>query len=361
MRCGIFWIGFIFVGAVVNAAETARVFNLDPVALVSGAEIEGREEVSVIHQGMRYQFKTDENKKAFESDPARYEVQMGGACARMGPLSGEGQAQYFAVSDEKIYIFASESCRERFLENPAHFLDPDEPAPTGDENAHKRGRAFIEKAVLAVGGAERLDATTGLAERSEKMEESRGEQVKTTKLRAFTFPDAYFREDTWGDLNWGIYLKGDEGRFVNNDGSRPMAPVQMRALRRFFQTQPLYILKSRGRADFVAVHEGSDTVNGRPVERIAVGFDGLKVSLYIDAENGRILKQAYRGRGPEMWFGTVAKTFEDFQDINGLALPTAFTIAFEGKLVSGKKQSTLSLNEKLAPPIYKSPAKTEPK
>ena len=121
--------------------------GLDPVELAQGVEKKGVDAWTLDHGGSRYLFATEANLRAFETDPARFEIQLGGACGRMGPGSGRGSPSRFAVHDGRIYVFASDQCREAFLKAPEKFLDPDEPAPADDAAARAAGAALVEKAV----------------------------------------------------------------------------------------------------------------------------------------------------------------------------------------------------------------------
>jgi YHS domain-containing protein len=85
--------------------------GLDPVMLVQGKEVQGEMNITVTRGQFRYFFATAANKAAFEQDPARYEIQLNGACARMGPPV-YGNADLFTVHQGRIYIFGSGECKK---------------------------------------------------------------------------------------------------------------------------------------------------------------------------------------------------------------------------------------------------------
>src|SRR5829696_4390689 len=118
--------------------------GLDPVLLVGGKEAQGDEQFSVTRGRFRYLFAGAETKAAFEKEPGRYEIQLGGACARMGPTV-RGNPDLFLVHGGRIYIFGSEDCVKAFKAKPESFLDPGG-AGVGSgasEDAMKRGRALV--------------------------------------------------------------------------------------------------------------------------------------------------------------------------------------------------------------------------
>lgn len=94
----------------------------DPVALIGGRDLPGLPEITAAHGRFNYQFATEDNRKLFLGDPGRYAIQRDGECAAMPGTPTDGRL--FRVHDGRIYAFGSAACRERFVRNPAAFLDP---------------------------------------------------------------------------------------------------------------------------------------------------------------------------------------------------------------------------------------------
>jgi len=87
--------------------------GLDPVLLAGGKEAQGDEAFAVTRGQFRYLFAGAETKAAFEKEPGRFEIQLGGACAKMGPTV-RGNPDLFLVHEGRIYIFGSEECVKAF-------------------------------------------------------------------------------------------------------------------------------------------------------------------------------------------------------------------------------------------------------
>lgn len=87
----------------------------DPIELIRGKEIVGKEELIADFGMHRYRFASEQNLRTFKKRPVEYAVQMGGACGRMGALSGKGNPDRWAVVRGKIFLFASDDCRDTFL------------------------------------------------------------------------------------------------------------------------------------------------------------------------------------------------------------------------------------------------------
>jgi protein tyrosine phosphatase (PTP) superfamily phosphohydrolase (DUF442 family)/YHS domain-containing protein len=97
--------------------------GLDPVLLVAGQETPGEAKLALTRGNFEYRFASAENKAKFEKEPERYEVQLNGMCARMGPPV-LGQPERFAVYEGRIYLFGTENCRKEFFADPAKYLKP---------------------------------------------------------------------------------------------------------------------------------------------------------------------------------------------------------------------------------------------
>jgi YHS domain-containing protein len=102
--------------------KSAALNGNDPVLLASqNVEKLGSARITAERGGFTFQFVDAKNKAEFEKNPAKYEIQMGGACARMG-AGTHGNPSNYAVFEKKIYIFGSDDCRETFLKNPKNFV-----------------------------------------------------------------------------------------------------------------------------------------------------------------------------------------------------------------------------------------------
>ncbi|MEH7830409.1 YHS domain-containing (seleno)protein [Gemmobacter denitrificans] len=94
----------------------------DPVALLDqGRNVEGVASQTAIHDGVAYYFASEENRKAFEANPARYEVRNGGFCTFGVSVNKkfDGDPNFAAVVDDKLYVFLSEEIYQAFLKDKA--------------------------------------------------------------------------------------------------------------------------------------------------------------------------------------------------------------------------------------------------
>lgn len=324
-------------GAQGQAGQAALALDgVDPVLLVQGKEVMGNTKISVTRKGFEYLFTTEENKAIFEKSPEQYEIQLEGACARMGPQV-QGSSEIFSVYHGHIYIFGSEKCKQTFDAAPDKFLDSAKAKEaSGNAEAVKKGQILIEKVVTAMGGAAKVDGITayqqtGLAVARQQQQETQYKAVVTR-----IFPDRVRLEQTRSFGTVANVISGSESFTVFKNGER--ANVSLLSLsarddiRRQSELTALEIIRARHRPDFKAAYIGTEKRESGTTEQVEVSFDGLYLKLGIDAANGQIVSLAYRGRNRTNGeLGDVVKTFADYRNVDGLTLPFKTTGTFNGQ------------------------------
>ena len=99
--------------------------GVSPVSLVdNGQKTEGKKEFASVHGGFEYHFASEDEKKAFDANPAKYALQHGGNC----PVSKvdtkktvKGNPAMYAVHAGKIYALADEEAKKKFEANPKQY------------------------------------------------------------------------------------------------------------------------------------------------------------------------------------------------------------------------------------------------
>ncbi len=328
------WIATLAATAATHAEEPTP-FPIDPVELREGRETPGLAEITADHYRYRYCFATEANRAEFLKNPTRYEIQMGGACARMGPLSGVGRPDFYAMHNGALYLFASPQCRQAFLADPAKFLESDEPRPAEADNpdAVRMGRELIEKAVAAHGGGERIDAVQSVQRRTSRKTKYQDELVDNGEVLTIAFPDRVRVDQTWGEQTWTSVARGDSGWFSGGE-LRPMHAQQRRAMRTEHGWRHLLsVLKARNDPDVALAYLGPATVQWQPrlfaVSEVALWRDGATTVLGIDPKTGLVHRLRYRGRGPRMSFGKLENIFWEYADCDGIRLPERIYTRFD--------------------------------
>lgn len=299
--------------------------GLDPVLLIQGKETPGKPQLSITRGSYVYVFASESTKAEFAKTPERYEIQLEGSCARMGPQVG-GNPDLFTVRGGKIYIFGSQPCQTMFEAAPEKFLDV---APVGlgaTPEALQKGKVLIDKAVAAIGPAARIDALSTYQE--EALATSRTPQgdvqSKFRMLRGYPGQVRREQERPFGLL---VDVLTSESGFsvVVSDNSRPARELSLIArqdLGRQLSRSGLEIVRARKQSGFEAAYRGTVKVEGAALEEVDVSINGDRVQLGIDSATARIVQIKYRGRVPSSGeFGEVVLTFSDFQEVDGLTLP----------------------------------------
>lgn len=303
---------------------------MDPVELVGGKEVPGDPGLTVERDGFVYRFASERNRGKFLADPPRYELADGGACGRMGALSGLGDARRYAVHAGRIYVFASEGCRSGFLREPERCIDrPDEP-PTGTRTQVEQGRASIDRLMAWAGGRERLGAVRSYQHRIERTVPSGQTTARVVSVVGLEVPGRFLRSECWDDACWAFMASDGGGKVVSGKGEELLAAQRVDALRRTMGRLPLEVIRASRADDFVAVSDGEGEIGGTRVEFVRTWHAGVGVRLGVEKETGRLVSLSFRGReggGPvteQRW------TFSAYATISGVTLPVAWCVRADG-------------------------------
>lgn len=350
--------------AAAQPAQIAEALDgVDTVILLQqGKEVFGKADLKVERGRFRYLFSTPETKATFERDPGKYEIQLGGTCARMGGSASGNPSDYF-VHDGKIYIFGSDECRKRFIAAPDKFLPkPVPPMPAGAA-AVTRGREILEKAAAAMGGAAAVDNVTAYAETVSQVQR-RGETEVTVETRTiWRFPGEARLERTMNNMQgtpmtFATVLTPSDQWTAGRGRVYPMPSDQRPALEQNLWRHPLAILKLRKESRFKAAALPSATVEGTAVDRVRVRYAGMDAILGVDAKSGRLHSIEIRDRNMDGETGTYTFVYSDFRGAGGLTLPHSTRALFDGKpdAAQGSTVKSAEVNPKIDPQLFTKPA-----
>jgi YHS domain-containing protein len=333
----------LFAPLVLSQAPVIPLEGLDPVALIQGQQLDGDKKFSVTRGGFQYLFATADNKATFEKDPARYEIQLGGSCARMGPRTG-GNGDLYSVIDHKIYVFGSAECKKRFEAAPAKYLEssqPPLPALQASPEAAAAARKLLARAVEAAGGAKAVD---GVPAFQETIVRGNQEQVRTV-----VFPD---RQHTHRVFNKQFtadeVVDGASGFGTSSGGTRDLAASAVVDIQKEARRSPLAVLRARNESSLRAAAIDDHTAD--------IDWAGQRMVLRFDP-TGRLVSLRYFGRGPEGVWGQVEYQYSDFRKTGDLTLPYQIAATFDGQPLPGYTQTitAILLNPPLPPSLFARP------
>jgi YHS domain-containing protein len=338
--------------------------GLDPVMLVQGKEVPGKSALSVVHGRFTYLFSTAETRATFEREPGKYEIQLGGICARMGKTAGGNPSDYL-VHDGKIYIFGSDDCHKQFQLAPAKYLESAHATFPTSADAAARGRKLLDAVVRTTGDGAKLDSLTSYVETKSQVQKQPDGDVPVTTKTMWLFPDKVRQERSMareGKVMSSSFVFAPDGMwFVSGTGQvyptlEEARPSQEQELWR----NPVVLLRSRNAAGFKAAAMGTATIDGTKVRQVRVVNGGLDVIVNVDGRN-RIHSVSYNDRNNNGQYGAITLFYSDFRNVDGMSLPFAVRGLFDGQPDSTNSWTveSIELNSPLDPTLFAPAAKTD--
>lgn len=331
--------------------------GLDPVLLAQGKETQGEMKITVTSGRLRYYFASEANKATFESDPQRYGIQLDAHCARMGAPT-RGNPDLFAVYKNRIYIFGSEECKKNFVASPDDYLAGEVAAPatrSASAEALQKGTALIERAVAAAGGAARVDAIKSYQETSVNRSKSAQGDVERRAVWMLLTTGYLRRDNVTPNGTFSLVATPQESFFMSGSRSSALPPAQKEELINQFHRRPLTVLMARRSPGFKAAALGAEKVGEANVERVAVEFNGIAMTIGIDAASGRIVSLAYHGRALDGRIGEITENYADFREVDGLLLAFRSESVLKGKPFQSSVVETISVNKEIPAASFEKP------
>ena len=323
-----------FGGQAQRAGPPEALDGLDPVLLIQGKEVQGKASFSSVRGDFNYLFATAENKVTFDRDPAKYEIQLGGLCARMGGTTG-GNPSDFLVHDGKIYIFGSDDCHQRFKASPAKYLPPaSAPMPSaGDATA--RGAELLAAAARAMGNVKKLDSLASYSETVTQVQQRPQGEVTITAKTLWSFPNRARRERTMalmGKTMLSSTVMAPDGMWFVSGGGQvfPMMAASRPAMDLDFGRHPVALLRLRRAPGTRVAATGTATIEGVRVRQVRIVRGGLDATIGLD-DHDRIRSVSFQARHAEGQYGQYTVLYSDVRDVNGLKLPFNARAIFRGE------------------------------
>lgn len=295
-----------------SSPTTLVLGGLDPVDLVQGRQIQGFPAYTAPYLRYRYRFSTPENQRTFLQNPEKYAVQNGGACGKMGALTGKGGPERFAVAKGQIFLFASDGCRTTFLANQPSYFKSVPLAPTANSAEQSKAQAIWQTARRAHGLApgEKPPVIQTIVETPYV---SNGKNLVWKARTVQAGPDTF--ADYWGELSDPGFFAAHKGRFLEGDreGHYPMAHGERRALRAQFLRRPLGILHLSPK-DIVAPY----AANGK--KGFTAAPNGIVAHILLDPKTNRIAEIHFTDHhaGP---VASVQRRYSNYEKVGKLWLP----------------------------------------
>lgn len=339
------------------AADILPLKGLDPVELSAGKEVAGKDSITAKAGRFTYQFASEANKATFLAAPEKYGIQFGGACMKMGPLSGYGSPERWDVYDGRIYLFASESCRNAFRADQKKFIDTVDEMPKGTDAQKKAGAELMAKAIAAAGGEKRLKELKTYQVKTKLTQPLRdGKTFVYHRTFVASFKDPIAAEwEAYDNVKYG-WVYSPKVAYRTSTKEWEEVDTQVREfMAREVARKPLWLLIAWLNGKATAVSRGTNEDGS--VERVAVFLDGATTILGLNAKTGEIVSAAYRGRAG-VGIAAVENHYSNIKVVNGVNVPYTVKTKIDGKLVEGGTTAeieSITIDEAIPADLIKKP------
>jgi len=339
-----------------RVAEPSKILalrGLDPVELAKGKEVSGVGTWTQSSGIYTYRFSSDANLEAFRAKTAQYEIQFGGACGFMGPLSGRGAPDRFLVHKERIYLFASDGCRRRFEANPEAFVVKTDPALRPNGRNRTIGKNLLELAARAHGGPA-IESIKSIGYTELSKFESDGQQKPYDQVWMATVKGEYANFSTWNDVFFGTVAAPQANWTGRTDQPEPLGQPERAYFVRQFAKHPVWILRNRAR--YVTEYKGKSTRpgGGADADQVSVQWQGATTDLWIDPMSRRIVGWSSREL-TSTGFAPVPCAVTSFVEVKGVTVPKTWNVIDAEGTPREKGISGFFINEFVDPAYFANP------
>ena len=210
--------------------------------------------------------------------------------------------------------------------------------------ASQQGRALIERAVAAMGGAAKVDGLTSYIEKATVVRKAPQGEIEMKMTLSLAPPDR-LRAEMAAPMGTMTLVVGPSAAFMQTpQGARDLPPSARDDLAKTFVHMPVLLLRHRNDPAFKASAAGAGKAGETAVDLLLVEFKGETVTLGIEPGTGRVLTSEYKDEGPEGAPGTRVETFSDFRDVGGMSMPFKASSTFNGEASSTSTVDSISIN-----------------
>lgn len=219
------------------------------------------------------------------------------------------------------------------------------------------GRALVDQAVEALGGAVALDGVRSYREVSTLTVNGPQGELAVEASASVVLPDRIRQEMTMPMGQVLMVVTPQGAAAVLPDGStRPLPQAQREQVQQQLRRSPIALLQQRGAAGFEAAVVGEAEVGGTPVRLVRVSANDDVVTIGIDPATGRILRLVGRGSGPTGAPAEVVTDLDDFKPAGPLMLPHQRTATVDGQVVQRSTVKTFEINPELPDELFAVPS-----
>jgi YHS domain-containing protein len=339
---------------VMAALPLERTLSVDAVQLRRGSVVAGDRRWTIRYQGFDYLFSGPDTMELFAGDPAGYGAADAGACGRMGPLGGLGDARRYLIHENRLHFFASDDCMARFKASPASYLEKPETIPVGDPELQTAGLAAFDRWVGWSGGKDAVRSASRYRQRSlrrvgfagsdwdlvEEWEIDGPQNARYRELRTRVPVPGATSPAGPAQSSMEVVLTPDAARlFLDGKQADELLGTRRQAFERNMRRIPWSILRARVRpeAGLLVIKSGDGVAGGRACDFVTTWFEGCRTNLAIDRATGELLQVGHSGRDESQRVSDVLLDMRAWAGPEAMRLPTQW-----GTFHGGATEGTLS-------------------
>ena len=319
-------------------ATPERTLPVDPVLLQLGKTVAGERSIFVTYEGNTYIFANAGTRDQFNREPARFAAQQGGACGRMGPLGGLGDARRYALQEGMLYFFASDECMKLFRAQPRRYMEPADVIPAGTPEQQAAGLAALDRWIAWAGGKDAVKAAKVFTQVSTRRVLQGADSWDITETLEFAGPHTMRRMDAWqkvggtakDNYQYETLVTPDTAVITSSNGrTTPLVDARRTAFERLMNRQPYAIMRARYRpeAGLLALKTGEGTLGDARCDYIVTWFEGNATYLAIDKETGRLVQINHPGRVGDASVASLTLDAVTYGGPEALRLPTQWVVS----------------------------------
>jgi YHS domain-containing protein len=324
-----------------------RTMPVDAVHLRQAKSVPGDRRWAVAYQGNVYLFAGQETRDAFVRDPATFAAVDAGACGRMGPLGGLGDARRHALQDGLLYFFASDACMQAFRAAPKQYMEPYDQLPSGTPELQRAGLEIFDRWVAWAGGKDAVRRASTYRQVTEERVTSGGREWDRVEELEIAGPSSLRRRDVWRPVDdpkatpteYDLAATPERTVLTMRPGpSSEFEGTRRTAFRRAMNRLPWAILQARFRpeAGLLVIRTGEGRLGDADCDYVATWFEGNLTNLAIDKSTGRLVQMGYVGRDTQQRVMSLTMDAVDHAGPEALRLPTQWVI-----YPTGEKEGTM--------------------
>ena len=235
--------------------------------------------------------------------------------------------------------------------------EPKEEVPQATEASAEKAKEIMDKALTAIGGAERIRSIESITTVFKATVSTPGGDIAMDMNLTMVYPDRLHlnMQSPMGAIVQ--VLDGDKGWMSTPQGVVDLQGSQVGELQKQIRFETINVLKAFVAGQIDAQYLGETQLDGHQVFDILITVgEGATQHFYVDAKDYTIVGNVRRGstmEGP----GEVTEIYSDFRDVDGLKVNFASVQRVATKQISSTVVSEVKVNPKVDPAIFAKPGK----